>query len=303
MSISGNRKVGDFSIFDTTDATAWEEMYSSIMDKKYSKHSRNFSTSVRGTKWVGRGQPPIYLIPRERGGPSYKQVSLVGCNPTHLLYAPISKGYPMQGVSSFSLGPIIGHGLCLVNSAFSKPICVKHIEGGGICDLSRKNFWKPSKSPYRKIYVLNETHMLVDDEFVEIDAWLQINKDLWYAEWDAWRKSIALCSLGDFHWTDDSEVVAYWLDEKTVDFVKWKKECYIRPSYELLPSTKEYKFLEKMLTVEKIPLGLVHPKAITGHAELPVTAELIRRIYDSKDEMCCQPFVVAGKLLNVPIDL
>lgn len=81
----------------------------------------------------------IYFIPRERGGPSYKSVPLEGVINDDVQYCPISKGYPMQDVSSFTLGPIVGEGLCLVNSAFSKSICIMHIEGGGKVDLKRKN--------------------------------------------------------------------------------------------------------------------------------------------------------------------
>ena len=49
------------------------------------------------------------------------------------------------------------------------------------------------------------------------------------------------------------------------------------------------------------PLGLVHPKAISGQAEEPITREFLRALYDSDTEMVCQPFVVAGRLLCVDI--
>ena len=51
----------------------------------------------------------------------------------------------------------------------------------------------------------------------------------------------------------------------------------------------------------RCPLGLVHPKAISDNPEVPITKECIRQLYDSPYEMCCQPFVIAGFLLEVPI--
>ena len=49
------------------------------------------------------------------------------------------------------------------------------------------------------------------------------------------------------------------------------------------------------------PLGLVHPKAISGQTEFPITKEYIQELFNSKTEMCCQPFVIAGFLLGVTI--
>lgn len=45
----------------------------------------------------------------------------------------------MQGVSSFSLGPVVGEGLVVVNAAFSKVIYLQHLIGG-IVNYKRKNF-------------------------------------------------------------------------------------------------------------------------------------------------------------------
>lgn len=85
------------------------------------------------------------MIPRYRGYP-YKNFKLDKANSDDIQYALCGKGYPMQELSSISLGPVIGEGLCVFNSACSKSICIEHIEGGGCFDINSKNFWKRSKN-------------------------------------------------------------------------------------------------------------------------------------------------------------
>lgn len=308
-SVSTNRSVGDPNFFDLIDTEispyrkqlAWEAMYKLVMDPKYAKNTRNFSRTITGAPQEGR-IAPIYLIPRERGGPSYLSVPLHGVDINEVQYCPISKGFPMQDVSSFTLGPIVGEGLCLVNAAFSKCICIGHIEGGGIVDLTRKNFWKRSRNPHRTIQVHNSESMFVDGVLVNIREWLHTNEALWYPQWEYWRRCIALCSRGDFHWTDSlDDTIAYRKGPLYLNFVEWKKECYIRPSYELLAYTPVYQFLSQVWAQHNIPLGLVHPKARTDQAEVSITPEYIAELFNSPYEMCCQPYVVAGRLLNVTI--
>src|SRR5665647_177287 len=148
ISISSHRQVyGDLTLLDRMDPEEWERAYQATMDPKYKKGGRNYSTKIHGKKWTGEGGPPIFLIPRERGGPSYKQINLEGCESTDLQFCPISKGFGMQDVSSFTLGPVIGEGLCVVNASFSKVIAVHHIEGGGVLNLTRKNLWKRTSKP------------------------------------------------------------------------------------------------------------------------------------------------------------
>lgn len=298
---STKRVIGDPNFLNSVQTRdAWETLYKIVMNPKYGKNTRNFSQNIVGVPQEGN-IAPIFLIPRERGGPSYLSVPLEGVNPDHVQYCPISKGFPMQDVSSFTLGPIIGEGLCLVNAAFSKTICAAHIEGGGVVDLNRKNFWKRSKKPVRNICMMGPNVMYVDGVLTYVEQWLRANETLWYPQWELWRRAIALCSQGDFHWTDDlGDVITYRKGTEYLDFVRWKKECYIRPSYELLPTTRVYQFLQQIWGQYNIPLGLVHPKAVLGNAEKPITAEYIRELYDSY-EMCCQPYVIAGCLLGVPI--
>ncbi|CAH6419195.1 Hypothetical protein HVR_LOCUS393 [uncultured virus] len=299
--VSSKRIIGDFNTFDNKDQQSWDIMYSIVMDKKYAKNTRNFSRNITGVPFEN-GEAPIYVVPRIRTGPSYLSIPLIGVNIEHVQYCPISKGFPMQDVSSFTLGPIVGEGLCLVNAAFSKSICVAHIEGGGIVDFKRKNFWRRAKKPHLTILVIDNENILVDGIINNAQEWLRRNEHLWYPQWEIWRQSIALCSKGDFHWTDGlGETIAYHKDNRYLNFVQWKKECYIQPSYELLPQTTVFQFLQTIWRDNNIPLGLVHPKGMSDIGEYPITREFIRNMYDSSEIMCCQPYVVAGKLLDVPI--
>jgi len=297
---SKNRLVADLSLFNSQDPLQWELAYQQVMDKKYAKGTRNYSQKLTGTQWKGKGQPPIYVIPRQRGGPSYKSLPLDGVESTDVQYALISKGFGMQDLSSFTLGPIVGQGLCLVNAAFSKLICIEHIEGGGRCDLNSKNFWKRSSKPHRKIKLIDQNQMLVDDQLVNINVWLKDNEPVWLDEWEKWRKSVALCGLGDFHWTDQSPCLSYRYQNQYIDFVEWKKECYIRPSYQLLPQITAFQFLQYVRQQQR-PLGLVHPKGMEEDLITPLTPHYISQLFNSPTIMCCQPYVVAGKLLGVEI--
>lgn len=299
VNASSNRIIGDLGIFESTNSNDWEMMYKSVINKKYAKGTRNFSRHPIMEKREEKGN--IYLIPRERGGPSYKKVKLDKNSEEDVVFCPISKGFPMQDVSSFTLGPIVGEGLCLVNAAFSKSICVGHIEGGGEVDLKRKNFWKRSHNPTHDIKIINNSEMIVDGTQHDIFKWLQDHRQEWFEKWNLWRKSIALCSVGSFHWTDNlDETIAYFNKNQFVDFKTWKRECYIRPSYDLMPSTEPFKYIQQLYDSGK-SIGLVHPMAIISHPQKPITPEFIRNLFDSNNEMCCQPFVVAAKVLGVDI--
>ncbi|NDF60479.1 MAG: DUF4143 domain-containing protein [Crocinitomicaceae bacterium] len=201
-------------IFSSKSDQDWEDEYDAKMDKKYKKNTRNFSTKITGKPTA---QPNIYIIPRERGGPSYKDVKLQKDKAEDIQFCPVSKGYSMQDVSSFTLGPVVGEGLCVVNSAFSKQICIKHIEGGGKVNTNRKNLWQKSRKPIQKIRLVSDRQMYVDGELVNIKTWLVRNRDLWFNEWNKWRKMVALYPIGNFHWGDDSEVVMYWYQGKLIE--------------------------------------------------------------------------------------
>ena len=215
-------------------------------------------------------------------------------------YCPCSKGYSQQDVSSFTLGPVVGSGLCIVNAAFSKMICITHLQGGKV-DLKRKNFWKPAKKPTYQIEYVNEKTLLVDGEKVKTRRWLKEHRDEWKPEWTKWSQSVALCSRGDFHWSGDSPRVAFLYQKKYLGYVDWKKQCYIQPAYDLLEETEVMKFMRKIWEEHHVALGLVHPMGNKGEAETPVTREFIRELYDSETTMACMPYVVVGKLLGVEI--
>jgi hypothetical protein len=296
--------VADPSLFQSVDPAKWELAYQQVMDKKYAKGTRNYSQKLTGAAWKGhgspQGSPPIYVVPRQRGGPSYKSLPLEGVESEDVQYALISKGFGMQDLSSFTLGPIVGEGLCLVNAAFSKLICVEHIEGGGKFDLNAKNFWRRSNQPDRVIQVINEDQMIIDSQLVSIKSWLTEHEQLWLSDWEQWRQAVALCGLGDFHWSDNSETVGYRYNGQLIDFITWKRECYIRLSYQLLPTIKAYQFLEYVRSHQR-PLGLVHPKGMDEEIIPALTIPLIEELFQSKTIMCCQPYVIAGKLLGVII--
>ena len=289
--------IGNTSLFNSEDIAEWEAEYQRVMDSKYKKDTRNFHPTTISLSRNYGAEPPIYLIPRERGGPSYKATQVEGAKNEDLAYCPISKGYSMQDVSSFTLGPIVGEGLCLVNAAFSKCIYTWHLEGGKV-NLKRKSFWQSSGERH---VVLKGKEIEVDGKSYEKYSWLKKNEKLWLAEWQKWRQSIAMASRGSFHWGGDDQPVAYFNQEEYIGFVEWKKKCYIGPAYDLLPHTRVYQYLEKTRN-EGRPLGLVHPMAITGQAEKAITKEYLRNMYDDEFEHVCMPFVVAGKLLGVEID-
>lgn len=305
---SGNKFVANNLIFqikiqEKEKTKCWEKLYSQHMNNKYKKNTRNFSKKITAIKTFKN--PPIYIIARERGGPSYKDVNCIDSQGNEvksedIQFAPISKGYSMQNVSSFTLGPVVDHGLCVVNSAFSKGICIFHVEGGGKVNLKRKNFWQPSKTPKYKISYINDLFMKVDNKEMNILEWLKEHKTEWFDEWLKWSKSIALCSEGDFHWLDASLVLTYFHNDKYLDFVTWKKECYIKPAYKLIVETDVYKFLCEVREKGKA-LGLVHPKGKDTEKLKPLTKEYIENLFNDPYEMAYMPYVVAGLLLGVKI--
>lgn len=304
MKISSNRKIGDVSLLNNLDEETWEKAYKEIVNPKYQKGKRNFSRKFVSNVVIE--QPPIYMVARERGGASYKDIEVKECRVEDIYFAPISKGYSMGDVSSFTLGPVVGKGFCIVNCAFSKVICLHHLQGGSF-DSSRKDFWKTLRKPVRNIS-MDETseYLIIDGEKIEKHNWLHFNKHLWYPEWKKWSDAIALCSDGDFHWTDKSETVAFFdtirneKQERFLTFVEWKKECYIKPAYELIPKTSVYHYLTE-LRKKGCPIALVHPKAKEYGYIDPITKEELEMLFDS-DIMCCMPYVVAALLLGVKID-
>lgn len=312
ISTSGKRTVGDLRIFEIDSSKQeysdtlqmWEDMYDRVMNPKYKKNTRNFSRVITGNPVAKKQEPPIFIVPRIRGGPSYLQTPLEGVSNEDVQFCPISKGYPMQDVSSFTLGPVMDEGLCIVNAAFSKSITIAHIEGGGKVDYSRKNFWKRAKTPTRDISLVSDSIMKINDKKYNIHKWLADNEKLWLEEWQIWHQSIALCSDGDFHWTDKmDDTIAYRHKTRYLNFVQWKLECYIRPAYDLMVETEVYKFLDMVYTKKRIPLALVHPMGCKNETEIPITREFIVDMMLSPTEMTCLPYLVAGRLLHVAVPL
>ena len=288
----------------------WENLYNEkYVNNKYKKNSKNFNATIHGNPVE---KPNIYIIPRERGGPSYKLVELEHDDVKNIQFCPISKGFSMQDVSSFTMGPIINHGLNLVNSAFSKCIAIKHIDGSGCFSMTNQKFWKKNrKGPQRKITCSsNETSMCVDGVIVNKEEWLKTNQHLWFNDWKKWHDTIRFSANGHFNRCDDSTIIAYCniIDNPDVpiylDFISWKKTCYIAPAYELLnkKDNKVMVFLKHVFQEKKVSLGLVHPMGKCGEKERAITSEYITHLYNATDCMACMPYVVAGFLLGVSIN-
>lgn len=177
-----------------------------------------------------------------------------------------------------------------------------HIEGGGVVDSTRKNFWRraPKTKRMHRIEILSPREIEVDGEVFETAAWLRANEEHWLQEWRKWRAMVALCSRGDFHWGGGLPTVAFRYKGRYLDFVEWKMECYMRPSYEKLPSITVFQEL-KALRDSGYALGLVHPKGYKGEVEEPITEDYLRELMLSPDTMCCQPYVVAARLLGMEL--
>lgn len=298
MDVSGKRQVcKDLGVFDSVDGDVWEKLYQTTITPKYRKGTRNFTTKVTGKAIVS--SPTVFIIPRVRGGPSYKLTPLEGIDDNEAVqYCPISKGFPMQDVSSFTLGPVVGEGLCVVNAAFSKVIYLQHLIGGRV-DYRRKNFWRPQNT--RSVEYVDEI-LIVDGVKHQPIDWLTNNRDLWEKNWEEWRRSIALCSEGSFHWGDGMGPVITYKTPKGSKvefegFVDWKYNSYINPARELIPLTREYKFMRSLID-KNIPIALLHPMGSSGNEERPMTKEQLRELFDDPYEMSCMPFVVAYMLLS-----
>lgn len=282
----------------------WENVYQEKYNgNKYKKNTKNFSKIIHG-KPVEK--PTIYIIPRKRGGPSYKEVVLEHDNAEDIQFCPISKGYSMQDVSSFTLGPVPNHGVNVVNSAFSKCIAIKHIDGSGSYTEKNKKYWKKNrKGPIRNITNITDDKMNVDGIVVDKIEWLEKNKDVWYENWKKWHDSIRL-DANVINTSNDSKVIIYCncIDVQNtnvyMDFITWKKKCFIAPAYELFnkKDNKVINFLKLLYCEKKISIGLVYPITKSSEKEKAITPEFIKYLYNSH-EMTRMCYVVAGYLLGV----
>ena len=321
--VCSKRKIAPASLFDSKDPAVWEEAYTTYMDPKYAKGKRGYkikkpvrrfgtSTMSLDEQWdrIVQHGPPVYLIPRERGGPSFKDVALFDHtdNPVSsddVYFGLISKGFGMGDLSSFTVGPIVGEGLCLVNAAFSKAISVAHVEGGGRVNLKRKNFWQRARKPKYQITDVDvyRGSMMVDGVGVDSHDWLITHQDEWFPEWQKWHDSVALCGSGDFHWTSGCPTIAYYKDKdacedkgKFMNFLEWKCSTYLQYALAEIPKVKAFQDL-KALHNEGIALGLVHPKARCAIVK-PLSREWLRTFLFDPEEMCCMPYIVAYLLLS-----
>ena len=266
------------------------------MEVGFQKTSRNFSRKIMGRRM---DDPPIFVISRRRGH-SYKAIPLAGLSSQDVFYAPVSSGFSMQDASSYIMGPVVGEGLNLTNAAYSKIITVMHIQGGGRVDYRSKSFGKPGKA-IREVQVTSPTTMLVDGSEVLIKTWLESNKALWFEEWNLWARSIAMCSRAEYRWGNQSVRVGYWLNDQCVDFLHWKIECILKPSYRLLEESKSARFLKEVRAEGRTYCLGPSFGAMTALGA-PITVDLIKTLYQSSHSICGSAYVLAGYLLDVPID-
>lgn len=86
-------------------------------------------------------------------------------------------------------------------------------------------------------------------------------------------------------------------DKEFDDFVEWKYHSYINPALELIPLTREFKFMKNIIEIG-IPLGLVHPMGHSGDIIKEITKEELITLFEDSTGMSCMPYVVAYSLLN-----
>jgi hypothetical protein len=289
----------------------WEEAYQKCVPFKYSK-SRYSPKKVDASEDKKEiPAPRVYVIPRIRTQ-SYK-IPLEGVDdPTTIVYCPISKGYGMQGLSTFSLGPSCDPKnpfLVLVNGAYSKVIAVEHLEGKGCFDLKRKNFWKRARKPLFTIEMEGFDKIRVNQKLFDLSSWLNDNRQLWYPEWSKWSKHVTFYGEGSFHWSK-TPTVTYcnpYLQEdlqedskalQFIDFATWKQQYYIQPGLQLMESRWEWKYLVSLLKSGRV-IALTHPEGHAFPPQQPLQLSLLQELIDSKEDFCTMPYVVAFKLSSL----
>ena len=114
LSASRGRLVADPSLFQSNDPHQWELAYRQVMNGKYAKGTRHYSQQLVGRPCPGSDPSPIYVIPRQRGGPQLQKfTSGGGVQASDVQYTLISKGFGMQDLSSFTFAPHCGRGSML----------------------------------------------------------------------------------------------------------------------------------------------------------------------------------------------
>lgn len=131
--------------------------------------------------------------------------------------------------------------------------------------------------------------MSVDGLVVNKKKWLEKNKVLVVRRIEKIARFDQNVSfpLGNFNWfnncVDDPDNNIY------MDFVTWKKTCYIIPSYKLFnkKDNKVINFLKLLYKKKKISIGLVHPKGKLDKKEKGTTSKYIKFLYDSPEITIC----------------
>ncbi len=284
------RKIANLSLLDTTDKDTWMNAYNLVQVDRLKPGYYNYSKKLMGKPTQ---KPTIHVVRRVRGGDSYKSVQLNDLDgntiPVNdIFWVPSSKGYSFSDISPYVIGPIIGHGINILNAVWSKHVTVGHLNGK--FNLNSKNFWKKSSKD------------------VDIDDIQEIfNSKKWYIEWKKWSDHVALCGDPAFNWVDNMGLTIAYVKNKDVNintdsFYKNEKEFH-RDTYEKWLSEawdnlESFKYLYRRFTQDKVHIALIHPIISSEHdMSIPITAEYMEK-WIQDGNLMNTPMLLAMKLIS-----
>lgn len=317
-------KVAPNSLFLEKDNQKWQDMYTQVQSHKYQTgmkkyNQQNFRKILRCTP--PSETPKLFLIQRQRTKPYIKDYKDSQGNIQNIIYFPASKGFSFQDLSSFVVGPIVQHGLNLVNAVWSKRVYVEHLEGGHF-DTSKKDFWYQKR--LRRIDVIGNNCIRVDGQEHILLDWMVHNIASWYPEWYKWSQSIALCGEPDFRrfrgswgliWclVDTPQTIfevdinndrrlfvdgnGHWV---TITVNEWKVwfDTYVTWLYNLWEQSPYYHIVKQ--TFQTHSIAIVHPMAHSA-PDTEMTKDIIKDFVRNNNTFCT-PWVLCAKLLDIPLE-
>lgn len=292
--IVGNKqyKVALPKFLDTTDEETWKKIYKKVQNEKYAVGKRKYNKKIVGTETE---TPKIYVVPRRRGK-SYKHFKDENDTPLsdHAYWCEASKGFRFGDLSSYTAGPIVGHGINVLSATWSKRVYALHLLGGKF-DINKKDFWDKRK-PKRKIV---DDKIVVDDQEYPINEWLTDNKDEWYSEWKKWSQAVALCGEPSFKWMSNYKNVCWIINNKIrFDFKVCWYETYVKWLHQFWETLDTFKYVKKVF--DKRNIVLVHPM-VGDYSKGPTTIEDIKaRVKNNR--IIEAPWVLTSKLLGISYD-
>lgn len=256
----------------------WKQLYQQSQNPKYRIGGKNYSKAITGK---AQDMPRIYIVPRIRTK-SYKNFSFHDENGKSVdsegfYYCEASKGFRFSDLSTYVAGPVSGHGINVLNAAWSCLIKTVHINGKFNSGL--KNGWSGGNSGHRSV------------------QWLRDNKDQWFDEWTKWSDFVRFSGDPSFHWLDSSDSLA-WYDRETDeirDYQSWWGNTYAKWLSEYYQTSNTYKFVHDMHHLHKRTVVIVHPIVTAHEPGTPITTEYIAT-REAAGEMMNAPFVLAKSL-------